>query len=429
MQESQVTSPRTPALLCDATFYGTLAAVRSLGRAGIPVDVVHAGRAALASWSKYATRRLRGPEASTGNTLVEWLMEVGHRDGRRVIYPTSDEMVFLLSAHRARLEERFLLLQPDLETTLRVLDKKSLHAASREAGVETPETWFPDGAADALRVARNTEAPLMFKPRTQLFLTNHIKGALAPRDPTQLREAYETFRTTHTYGAPIAGIRDDVTAPMLQRYYPEAADGIYSLTGFRDRSGKHLALLGSTKVLQRPRRLGIGLCFESAQVPEALERGARKLLDVLGYFGVFELEFIVSSGRYLLIDMNPRFYNHLQLDVSRGLDLPMMAYAAAVGDDDRVAELAGRASKAAVEHVFCNRIGLGIQVTAQRLFGTMPRAEAKRWREWTRARRATLVDPISAADDRAPIVAESVSQLYGSIRHPRAFLRMIALDR
>ena len=79
------------------------------------------------------------------------------------------------------------------------------------------------------------------------------------------------------------------------------------------------------KVLQRPRRLGIGLCFASAAVPDDLRARATRLLDSLGYFGVFELEFIRSRGRYLLIDMNPRFYNQIQLDVTRGLDLPMLA--------------------------------------------------------------------------------------------------------
>src|ERR1019366_3678216 len=86
-----VTSPETPALLCDATFYGTLAAVRSLGRAGVPVDVVDPGYAAVASWSRYATRRLRGPPVARADRLVRWLVELGARQGRDVAYPPSDE--------------------------------------------------------------------------------------------------------------------------------------------------------------------------------------------------------------------------------------------------------------------------------------------------------------------------------------------------
>ena len=183
------------------------------------------------------------------------------------------------------------------------------------------------------------------------------------------------------------------------------------------------------KVLQRPRRLGIGLCFASAAVPDDLRARATRLLDSLGYFGVFELEFIRSRGRYLLIDMNPRFYNQIQLDVTRGLDLPMLAYASAVGDDDRVSLLAGLASPDGAERVFCNRIGLGILLSAQRLFGSMTSAEAARWRAWTRDHEAALVDPISADDDPGPTLAEGMGQVFGCLRHPRAFMRMIALER
>jgi D-aspartate ligase len=424
-----VTSRATPALLCDATFYGTLAAVRSLGRAGVPVNVVDPGYAAVASWSRYATTRLRGPAVARADLLVPWLVELGVREGRHVVYPTSDEMVFLLSAHRDELARSFALFQPDLETTMRVLDKKQLLIAAADAGMETPQTWFPQDAADVERAARDADGPLLFKPRTQLFLRNHSKGALAPAEPSRLREAYETFCARNVYGPPVSGGMDYLAGPMLQRYYPEAAEGIYSLTGFRDRSGRHLPLLGSVKILQRPRRLGIGLCFESAPVPDDLRARATRLLDGLGYFGVFELEFIRSHGRYLLIDMNPRLYNQIQLDVTRGLDLPLLAYAAAVGDDDRVTRLAGLASSDGVDRVFCNRIGLGVLLGAQRLFGSMTSAEASRWRTWTRDHEGVLVDPIAADDDPGPTVAEGMGQVHGCLRHPRAFMRMIALER
>jgi len=228
---------------------------------------------------------------------------------------------------------------------------------------------------------------------------------------------------------PVSDRMPELMPPMLQRYHPEAAEGIYSLSGFRSRSGDLLRMLGATKVLQRPRRLGIGLCFESAPVPDDVRARARRLLEVLGYFGVFELEFIHVQGRHLLIDMNPRFYNQLQLDVSRGLDLPRLAYAAALGDEGEVASIAARPPPDPPVQAFCNGIGLRILVGAQRTFGTMSGAEASRWEAWRRGHGRGLVDSIAADDDPGPVLAEGAGQLYSCLRHPRAFLRMIALDR
>jgi predicted ATP-grasp superfamily ATP-dependent carboligase len=421
---------RPGVLLCDATYYGTLAAVRSLGRAGISVVVADADRAAPALWSRYAATRRRCPPVMTADRFTEWLLGFGEREGAHVLYPTSDEVVYLLSAHRDELSKRFVMYQPDLETTMRVLDKKRLVEAATKAGLDTPETWFPENAADVERVARDVDGPLMLKPRTQLFLYAHRKGDLAPQGPTQMRVAYEKFSRDNRFLDPIAKT-PDLTRPMLQRYYPEAAECIYSLSGFRDKSGRHVALLGAIKVLQRPRRMGVGLCFEDAPVPGHLPERALRLLDLLGYYGVFELEFVRAGDRLLLIDMNPRYFGQIGLDVARGLDLPLLSYAAAVGDDDHVARLVAAAAVASngTPHAFCNRMGLNVLVGAQRLFGTMSPADAARWFAWAQPNGKVLVDAVDAADDRGPLLADAVRQLYDCVRHPRAFVRMIALDR
>jgi hypothetical protein len=56
------------------------------------------------------------------------------------------------------------------------------------------------------------------------------------------------------------------------------------------------ALRAATKVLQRPRKLGVGVCFEGVPVHQEL---ASRLLDLfkrVRYHGVFEAEFIETRG-------------------------------------------------------------------------------------------------------------------------------------
>ncbi len=417
------------ALLCNANFYGTLAAARSLGRAGVPVVVADADRVAPALFSRHVARRRRCPSTTDAAGLLEWLLRFGEREGRHVLYPTSDELVYLFSAHRDELGRYFALYQPDVDTTLRVLDKKKLLQAARAAGVEAPETWFPSSPSEVPRIVREARGPLMVKPRTQLFLTTHQKGAVAASSPDAVRAQYETFVRRNSYGPPVKDSMPELAQPMLQRYYPDAALGIYSLTGFRDRSGGSLALLGAVKRLQRPRTLGIGLCFEAAAVEPELAARVSRLLEALGYHGVFELEFVRSEGRSLLIDMNPRFYNQIALDIARGLDLPRLAYAAALGQNEEVARLSSAVRPDGEAYAYCNRFGLRVLVAAQRLFGTMSPGEAAHWRKWAAEPGRVVVDAVADDGDPGPFVAEVVSQVYGYLRHPRAFIRMIALDR
>jgi D-aspartate ligase len=152
----------------------------------------------------------------------------------------------------------------------------------------------------------------------------------------------------------------------------------------------------------------------------------------LGYYGAFELEIIRTRDKALLIDMNGRFYNQLALDIARGLRLPQIVYAAAVGHDDEVARLVAAVPARrdrGREYAFCNHFGLSELVGVQRLFGSMSADEAGGWKSWYLAHKERLVDAVADRNDRAPWVAEIVSHVYGRARHPRSFLRTIALAR
>jgi predicted ATP-grasp superfamily ATP-dependent carboligase len=358
---------------------------------------------------------------------VEWLLAFGAREGRHVLYPTSDEVAYLLAAHRDALADRFALYQPDLDATLAVLDKKRLLDAASAAGLDTPETTYPRDLDEVERAAATFDGPVMLKPRTQILLRHHRKGTLAPQEGHALRAAYDSFARDHVYEMPIAADRD-LTRPMLQRYYAEAASWIYSVAGFRDRDTGRVAMKGAVKVLQRPRRLGVGLCFESAPVTDGVAAGVTAMLGTLGYFGVFEIEFVRAGDRLLLIDMNPRFYNQMALEVARGLDLPRAAYAAAAGATAELASLLEPTDDAR-PYAFCNSIGVRVLVGAQRALGTMTASDAARWRSWASGSERTVVDAVAADDDPVPFAVEAARQVLASLRHPRAFLRMTALDR
>jgi D-aspartate ligase len=423
-------SARTPPmLLFDAGYYGTLAAARSLGRAGVPVVVADPSRFAPVRFSRHVTRSYVCPPVSRVDRFVQWLEELGEREGDHVVYPTSDEVAYVLSAHKEALSKHIKLFQPGLDTLMRVLDKKSLLEDAHSAGFDVPETWYPVRPADFERALREAEGPLMIKPRTQIFSLTHRKGVVATGDVDSHVADFERFESDNPYGPQLTERRPELARPFLQRYYPEAVEAIESVTGFRDAEGRISPLFGAVKVLQRPRRMGVGLCFEAAPViPEVTERTSR-LLQALGYFGVFEIELVRVRERQLLIDLNPRFYNQLAFDVARGLPLPLLAYRAALGDQSEILRLLSDVPSGDSPGAFCNSLGVRLLVGAQRLAGTMTASEAARWHDWTRSRKDTLVDAVRDPDDPMPFWMETGGQLYDCVRHPRAFVRMIALDR
>src|SRR6266436_4705611 len=89
-------SGANPALLTMPGYGGTLAAVRCLGRAGIPVTVASEAPALPAAWSRWTTRRVRCPRPRDARAFMDWLLRFGEREPGHVLYPTSDDLAYLL---------------------------------------------------------------------------------------------------------------------------------------------------------------------------------------------------------------------------------------------------------------------------------------------------------------------------------------------
>jgi predicted ATP-grasp superfamily ATP-dependent carboligase len=420
---------RPSVLLFSAGFYGTLAAARCFGRNGIDVTVAAPAKLGPASWSRFVGRRVQCPPESQPEAFVAWLLDFGRREPlQHVLYPTSDELAWLVSVHREALSEFFHLYDPGVDAVYGLLNKRKLFEVGQTVGLRLPRTWFPESEADLEAVAREARFPVLLKPTTQILYSTHVKGHPVA-EPAQLASEYSAF-VQDGYAPMLVRFDPEVARPMVQEFHPEAAQGIYSLSGFVDETGELFEVRGAMKVLQRPRRLGVGVCFESAPVRADLAEGLQRLCGRVGYHGVFEVEFIQTKEDFLLIDFNPRYYGQMGFDIARGLPLPLLAYHAALGDREALLRevQAARAWRGRGE-VFCNRIALEMLLNLQRLSGALPVDEARQWRRWLEDHRAVSVDPLIDSDDLVPTAMELAQILYGSARHPRSFLRSMVLNR
>lgn len=416
-------------LLTQAGFYGTLAAVRSYGRAGIEVTVADVDPRAPAAWSRHVTHRERCPADWDVDAFLQWLGDHGRRRSGTVLVATSDETAWLFARHHDALQHAFRLYQPSHDAVFALLDKRQLATHARAVGLEVPATWFPRTADELARVAREATFPVLLKPTTQILSERHIKGERV-LTPDALPAAWEGF-SRHRYAPSLLEVHPDITRPMVQAYLPEAERGIESVSGFIDRSGARMVLRGSRKVLQRPRRIGVGVCFEAMPVDAAVAEGLRRLCRRVGYFGVFEAEFIRLDGEARLIDFNPRFFGQMALDVARGVDLPMLMYRAALGDDaglDALLAVAERAGEG-LDWKFANRLSVRGMLGVQRRLGAISSADAAYWRRWMADGRSHLVDPVLDPDDWRPAALDVASAFTRVVRHPRSWLRNVALNR
>ena len=152
---------RVPALILKVGQYplhsGGLAAVRTLGRLGIPVHAITEDRLTPVAVSRYCTGRFvwHATGREDPAILAARLREVGERIGQRaVVVPMDDESAVLLAEHAAELEEHFLF--PHINPALpRVLaSKQKLYDLCRRYDIPAPVTASPATGADRSVVTR-----------------------------------------------------------------------------------------------------------------------------------------------------------------------------------------------------------------------------------------------------------------------------------
>jgi D-aspartate ligase len=421
---------RSPALLTTAGAYGTLAAIRCLGRSGIAVCAADADALACGLASRFASRKLRCPESQQPDALLEWLLRFGDAEARHVLHPTSDETAWLFAASRDELARRYFMFQPPLDTLYSLLNKKRLHAASMAAGFDVPETWFPGTLGEIDALAPRLPYPVVIKPQTQVFLADHVKGLLA-RSPAELRSGCRAFLRKGRYAARIREHDPGVVMPILQRYYPGALENVYSISGFFDEATDTFATRASRKVLQCPRPFGVGLCFDAAPVEPALARRVHRLCLDTGFHGAFEVELIpTEDGRHLLNDFNPRYYGQMAFEIARGLPIPLMVHAAATGDRAWLLALASEAVEAEArgEEVtrHAHRFLLDVTRQSQRVAGRLAGAGEATWKDLP-GPGTFSVDAVDDPLDPRPAMLDRVRHLRHWARHPRDFVRCMVV--
>ena len=104
-----------------------------------------------------------------------------------------------------------------------------------------------------------------------------------------------------------------------------------------------LALGHSRKVSQAPRRFGVGTMFEPVPPQPFTDDAVDAVRELLGS-GLFELELFVDrrTGEHRAIDLNPRGFGQMSLDIALGNDLPRIWYESVTGTQLRPSAPLGR---------------------------------------------------------------------------------------
>ncbi|HYX35612.1 MAG TPA: hypothetical protein VE954_21150 [Oligoflexus sp.] len=418
-------------LLTLGDYYGTLAAARYFGKLGIPVYLAEWRRFVPSALSKYVTKVIRCPNVSDWQAFSDWLLDFGQRQPGLFLYPTSDDTAWIYASRKKNLSQYYYMLQPGSETIYSLLNKVKLHELCEKAGLKAPKTHLVHSEFDLQKVAEGLEYPVLIKPRTQIGSITRAKGHIC-QTKAELLEAYPKFMKKNSYVPEIKAIDPFIEWPMIQSFHKDAMGNTLSIAGVTLESGEIFLVRGSKKVIQRPRKLGIGLCFQGCDIPPEIAEACRLFCKEAKYFGAFELEmiYVEETETYLLIDFNPRYYSQMAFEIARDLPIPGLVYMAAAGKSAELNQLVttAKAWKSHSKDIYSIKWLFYLFLSTALMGRNISWKEYTGWLKWLYEDQTHYVDAVMDRSDRRPFFGDVLTQMFHYVRHPFSTYRRFFRD-
>ena len=316
----------------DAGYPPAVAFIRSLGRAGVPIIVGADSRLSAGRFSRYVTEVRSAPSPAETETFVDWVVDGLQTGLFDLVAPTSDLVTFAMAEVADRLPGTDFGWSPSSEAIRACLFKLDFSRAMSAAGFPTPITCGPASVAEALAAAEALGYPVMIKPRSHVVDFGY-RGGVASCPAELVAEFAAREQVVDALPPSVAKLDPQAGLPLVQQYLPIARCDVVSVSGCLDADGRPLAVGVSRKLAQWPPKVGVGTLFEA--LPEQqpyTQRAVDAVRHVLGV-GLFELELLVDrqTGEAWPIDLNPRGFGQISLDIATGNDLPRAWYRTVTG--------------------------------------------------------------------------------------------------
>ncbi len=311
-------------LILDAGYKQSLAAARSLGRAGLRVAMgecfVECDPAlpVLAFRSRYSSCNVVLPSyAADPDAFASAVLDFVREHPTRVVLPTGDGVISALAPHRNRFDALGCVLALAPNGALEIAtDKDRTLEVARKLGIDQPKTMRIDSLSEMPAMLAAFSFPFVLKPAVSW--TGRSDHRLLPMEVVDRDEAADV-----TQGILAAG-----SSVLAQEWACGCREGVTLFIV----DGEVRAACAHVAYRTHPPLGGASVMRESIPVPADIFDPAVRLAQAIGLEGVCEVEFRRdAAGRPLLMEINPRLAGTIENAVHSGVDFPRLIWQWAVG--------------------------------------------------------------------------------------------------
>lgn len=307
-------------LLTDADDRATLAAARALVAAGYEVHVVARGRLSLAG----ASRSVH-PHVVTHNPLDDAagyagaVGRVAERIGAALLLPMTDQSIEATLQHRSLLPSYLRIPLPDLRSYQKGSDKIALLELAEAAGFATPPSLVLQ-SKDSVPSVPHSWFPIVLKPHRSVVLDGGRRRKVGVSVVDRADQLSEALHALPAGAFPI----------LVQQRVEGVGEGFFALRW----EGRRIAAFAHRRLREKPPAGGVSVYRESVALHPELAHAGWRLLDALQWNGVamIECKRDIRTGRYVVIEINGRFWGSLQLAIDAGVDFPTLLVRCAMGE-------------------------------------------------------------------------------------------------
>jgi len=313
------------------------AVVRSLGQAGIAVDVADHYDPPTAFWRSSRYIRNRHLLDEDPKRAISALAKIGEQQAG-VLIPTNDHYLIAVSQEHETLSDVFTVTVPPWSVLGPLMDKVEAGRLAREAGIEVPQYYKPTNASELDRDL----AELDFQERAYVLkIRMWDTGAADPETLRRVRQAGTDAATVKARCEEILGQTGEY--PLIEEVVTGGADRCIGVSMVVDREHepvlaycvRRLKLqLYSRGRFKHPYELGANAYCESAHDTEAIEL-AKRFVKQVHYTGAITVEFkrdaVDNTLKFIKADC--RFVRATGLSTALGLDMPTALYEVYSGSD------------------------------------------------------------------------------------------------
>src|SRR5947207_1023911 len=298
---------RPRVLITNAEERSVLAACRSLHEGGYDVTAVSCTRLAAAHWSRSCKRRIRATDVRVNaEEFVEQVRQELARRSYATVLAGSDRALLALSQGRAQLSPLTELGLPAPSVIEQALSRERLAEAAVLAGLVPASSVRCMGVEQALAAARGLGFPVVLKSTDAVCAQNGVVRSV-PKGQIATSESDLATRTS-AFGGEL----------LVQRFM---GNDVVSFGGVMA-SGSLIGIAVSRYKRMWPPNSGSVTYSETVLPPGRLEAMVERLLAVIGWEGLFELEMIqIGPEEFVPIDLNPRVYGSMALATAAGVPL------------------------------------------------------------------------------------------------------------